>query len=171
MNIKLGALGLGLAAALIWTSQACARETPLRLSRAEIAAKTQGGAGAGTSGVAGITTTVLSGDPTAAGPYTIEIRVPAHTRIAAHRHRDDRSGIVVSGIWRIGYGEKADPALTKTLGPGGFYTEPANQAHFALTGDEAAVVYITGFGPTDTRYVDPADDPRPHRPARAGKYP
>ena len=87
----------------------------------------KGGAGAGTSGVAGIATTVLSGDPAAAGPYTIEIRVPAHTRIAAHRHRDDRSGIVISGTWRIGYGERADPALAKALGPGGFYTEPANR--------------------------------------------
>jgi quercetin dioxygenase-like cupin family protein len=130
------------------------------LNAAEIAALGRGGAGAGTSGVSGITTTVLSGDPTSAGPYTIEIRVPPHTRIAAHRHRDDRSGIVISGTWRIGYGERADPALTKALGPGGFYTEPANLAHFALTGDTAAVVYITGFGPTDTRYVDPADDPR-----------
>ena len=156
----LGALGAALTVTCAGTVSA--QETPRRLSADEIAAMGKGGAGAGTSGVTGITTTVLSGDPSAAGPYTIEIRVPPRTRIAAHRHRDDRSGIVISGNWRIGYGERADPALTKVLGPGGFYTEPANQAHFALTGDQAAVVYITGFGPTDTRYVDPADDPRSH---------
>jgi hypothetical protein len=59
----------------------------------------KGGAGAGTSGVTVIQTTVLSGDPTAAGPYTIEVRVTAHTRISAHTHRDDRSAVVVSGMW------------------------------------------------------------------------
>jgi hypothetical protein len=29
-----------------------------------------------------------------------------------------------------------------------------------LTRDEAATVYITGFGPTDTHYVDATADPR-----------
>lgn len=32
-------------------------------------------------------------------------------------------------------------------------------AHFAQTGDEAVTVLITGFGPTDTVYENPADDP------------
>ena len=43
--------------------------------------------------------------------------------------------------------------------PGSFYTEPANAPHFALTQDEPAIVYITGFGPTDTNYIDAAADP------------
>ena len=134
--------------------------TQRRLTPTEIAGMAKGGAGAGTSGVGGIQTTVLSGDPTRPGLYTIELRVPAHTRIAAHRHRDDRSAVVVSGTWYFGYGTKADETLTKALGPGGFYTEPSNAPHFALTRDEPVVVYITGLGPTDTRYVDAAADPR-----------
>ena len=32
---------------------------------------------------------------------------------------------------------------------------------FAMTGDEAVTVLITGFGPTDTVYENPADDPTP----------
>ena len=43
--------------------------------------------------------------------------------------------------------------------PGSFYTEPADAPHFALTQDEPATVYITGFGPTDTHYIDAAADP------------
>jgi hypothetical protein len=46
------------------------------------------------------------------------------------------------------------------LFPGSFYTEPPREAHFAETGDEPLVVQITGFGPTSTEYVDPAQDPR-----------
>jgi pimeloyl-ACP methyl ester carboxylesterase/quercetin dioxygenase-like cupin family protein len=130
-----------------------------RLTTSEVDVLARGEGGAGTSGLTGVQTTVLSGDPNKPGPYAFEIRVPAHTRIAAHRHRDNRTAIVVSGEWHFGYGEQADKAKTKTLGPGGFYTEPAGQAHFAFTGDKPTVVYISGQGPTDTTYVAPADAP------------
>ncbi|MBS0583945.1 MAG: alpha/beta fold hydrolase [Proteobacteria bacterium] len=130
-----------------------------RLTPAEVEAHARVGAGAGTSGLSGIQTTVLSGDPNAPGPYAIEIRVPAHTRIAAHRHRDNRTALVVSGEWHFGYGDQANEAATRTLAPGSFYTEPAGQPHFAFTGDLPTVVYITGQGPTDTTYVDPANTP------------
>ena len=82
-----------------------------------------------------------------------------------HRHRDNRTAIVVSGEWHFGYGEEASEAATTTLGPGGFYTEPASVAHFAFTGNAPTVVYITGQGPVihaDTKYVNPADDPAHH---------
>ena len=139
---------------------AASQEAERRLSIAEIGTMAKGGAGAGTSGVEGITTTVLSGDPNVAAPYTIEIRVPAHTRIAAHSHRDDRSAVVISGTWWFGYGSIAADSLAKPLLAGSFYTEPAGGDHFAMTGDQPAVVYITGYGPTDTRYVVAASDPR-----------
>ena len=152
-----------LAAALLLTgaANAVAQETQIRLTPTEIAALAKVGPGAGTSGVAGIQSTVLSGDPTKAGPYTIEIRVPAGTRIAAHDHRDDRSAVVVSGQWYLGYGTTASDGAVKLLPPGSFYTEPAGVAHFAMTKDQPAVVYIAGFGPTRTTYTDPANAPRP----------
>lgn len=146
--------------AFLRSGASASRETERRLSVADIAAMAKGGAGAGTSGVEGITTTVLSGDPKLAGPYTIEIRVPAHTRIAAHSHRDDRSAVVISGTWWFGYGSVAADSLASPLRAGSFYTEPAGKDHFAITRDEPAVVYITGVGPTDTRYVDGSADPR-----------
>jgi quercetin dioxygenase-like cupin family protein len=124
----------------------------LRLTPSEIASLSKGGAGSGTSGVAGIETTTLMGDPSKAGPYTIEIRVPANTRIQAHTHRDGRTAVVVSGRWYFGYGQQAREADVKELGAGSFYTEPANLPHFALTRAEPAVVYISGIGPTDTLY-------------------
>jgi quercetin dioxygenase-like cupin family protein len=132
----------------------------IRLTPDEITAKKGGGAGAGTSGVVGIQTTVLLGDPAKPGLYTIRVRVPANTSIRAHTHRDDRSAVVVSGTWYFGYGSVADDKATKPLPPGSFYTEPGGVAHFALTKSEPVVIYITGFGPTDTVYVNAADDPR-----------
>jgi quercetin dioxygenase-like cupin family protein len=131
-----------------------------RLTPSEIAAKETTGAGAGTSGVAGIQVTALMGDPTKPGPYTIRLSVPANTKIQAHTHRDDRSAIVMSGTWYFGYGRVADEASMKALAAGSFYTEPGGVAHFALTKAEPVVVYITGFGPTDTVYLNAANDPR-----------
>lgn len=132
-----------------------------RLTSAQVDALARQAGGAGTSGVGGIQTTLLSGDPNLPGPYAMEIRVPAHTRIAAHTHRDNRTALVVSGEWHLGYGEAASESGTQTLGPGSFYTEPARQAHFAFTGDLPTVVYITGQGPTDTSYVASANPSTP----------
>lgn len=132
---------------------ALAQDGQVRLSPPEIDALARSGAGAGTSGVAGIQTVTLFGDPTRAGPYTIQIRVPANTRIAAHAHRDHRSAVVVSGTWYFGYGPVADETRVKALPPGSFYTEPSDDPHFALTRDEPVVVDISGWGPTDTVFT------------------
>lgn len=138
----------------------------VRLTRPEVDAIARGGGGAGTSGISGIETTVLSGNPNGPGAYAIEIRVPAHAHIASHSHRDNRTALVVSGEWHFGYGKQANEAAARTLGPGGFYTEPAGEPHFAFTGDQPAVVYITGQGPTDTTYVVAADAPSQAKGAR-----
>ncbi|MFT3668939.1 MAG: cupin domain-containing protein [Pseudoxanthomonas sp.] len=139
--------------ALVLTASAAPGKGQARLSPSEIAGLGKGGAGPGTSGIAGIRTTVLFGDPARSGPYTIEIRVPPHTRIAAHTHRDRRSAVVVSGRWYFGYGTTLAEDRLKLLPAGSFYTEPAGDAHFALTRDEPAVVYISGDGPTDTHFT------------------
>ena len=122
------------------------------LGVAEISALARGGAGVGTSGVDGIETVVLSGDPAKAGPYAIELKIPPHTHIAAHTHRDNRLAMVVSGDWHFGYGIKADDAQTSVLTQGAFYTEPANTPHFAFTGEQPATVFISGTGPSDTHF-------------------
>ena len=116
--------------------------------------------GTGTSAVAGIQTEVLKGDPDSDGIYTIMLRIPANTRIAAHFHPDDRVATVISGTWFIGYGDVFNRADLKALPAGSFYTEPPGRAHFAETRDEPVIVQITGFGPSATHDVDPKSDPR-----------
>ncbi len=107
-------------------------------------------AGTGTAGAAGTQVSVLKGDPQRAGLYTIMLRVPAHTRIAAHFHPDDRVATVVSGTWYFGYGDGFDRSALKALPPGSFYTEPAGRTHFAETRGEPVIVQITGVGPSGT---------------------
>jgi len=115
----------------------------------------------GSSGLAGVHTKVLYGDPSKPGLYAILLYVPAHTTIQAHSHRDDRMATVVSGTWRFSYGSKLDVTKLQVLPPGSVYSEPGTRAHphFAQTRDEPVIVHIVGYGPTDTVYVDPAHEP------------
>ncbi|WP_228530635.1 MULTISPECIES: cupin domain-containing protein [Myxococcaceae] len=139
------------------TAQAPAGEQ--RRTLEEYRAQASGGPGRGTSGVAGIQTTVLKGDPAKAGLYTLLLRVPPHTRIAAHSHSDDRVGTVVSGTWYFGYGRTFDAQALRALPPGSFYTEPPDDAHFAETRDSEVLVLLSGVGPSETTYVRPEDAP------------
>lgn len=132
----------------------------VRLSPADYSFPKSGNPGTGSSGVADIKTIVLKGDPNQPGVYTIMLRVPPHTRIAPHSHRDDRVATVISGTWRIGYGERFDEAKLKALPPGSFYTEPPGRNHFAETREEPVTVQITGYGPSTTDYVESDRDPR-----------
>jgi uncharacterized RmlC-like cupin family protein len=134
-----------------------------RMTPGDIAQHPSLGAIAGTSGLAGIRTLVLAGDPAQPGMYAIELLVPANTRIAAHQHRDNRTAVVVSGTWHFGYGRTASDAGSKSLGPGSFYTEPANAPHFAHTEGEPVAVIISGNGPTDTRYETPSTTDAPSK--------
>lgn len=153
-------IAAGAALLALLSAVAVGAELQIRLTPEEAAALAAHSAGAGTSGIAGIRTTVLAGDPSATGLYAIRLSVPAHTRIAAHSHRDDRTAVVLSGTWYFGYGESASNSAGKALPPGSFYSEPGGVAHFAQTKDEAVVLYITGYGPTDTTYIKADDDPR-----------
>ena len=132
----------------------------MRLTPAEVRANQTGSEQIGSSGLAGVSTKVLFGDPSKDGFYSIVLSVPAHTTIPAHLHRDDRMATVVSGTWHFGYGNRFDEGALKSLPPGSVYSEPGGMDHFARTDVEPVLVQISGFGPTDTRYFDPADTPK-----------
>ena len=130
-----------------------ARLAPKALSLEQTQAMATSAAGAGTSQLGGVRIVLLYGDPAKPGPYVLEIRVPANTRIAAHTHHDDRIATVISGQWFFGYGDKAGETPVKPLTAGGLYTEPGDLPHFAFTREQPAVVRLTGMGPSDTTYL------------------
>jgi len=133
----------------------------MRMTPNEVRTNQTGTANIGSSLLAGVNTKVLFGDPSKPEFYTIVLSVPANTKIAAHTHRDDRIATVVSGTWQFGYGDHFSEQALKTLPPGSVYSEPAGGNHFAQTGNEPVLVQISGFGPTDTHYINPADAPKP----------
>jgi quercetin dioxygenase-like cupin family protein len=105
-----------------------------------------------------VETTVLKGDPSGPGLYTLLLRIAPNTRIQPHSHQDDRIATVVSGTWYFAYGDEFDESVLKALPPGSFYTEPPGVNHFGLTKDEV-LIQMTGIGPSSTTYVNSQHDP------------
>ncbi len=132
----------------------------LRMTQQEIIdTKASGPSAPGSSNLKAVQVIVVFGDPSKAGLYTILLKVAPNTKIPAHLHPDDRIGTIVSGTWYFGYGDHFDSTRLKKLPVGSIYSEVKNQNHFAMTGNEAVIAEITGYGPSGVKYVDLADDP------------
>src|SRR5215470_20451423 len=154
----------GVAVALV-TAAASAQEAAVKLpdyakTPDELSAVAPTG-GAGGSGNAKVQVITILGDASKPGVYAQLLKVGADAQIPAHHHAGDRVGTVLQGTWHFGFGGQFDKEKLKTLPVGSVYTEPANAPHFAMTASEPVTVLITGTGPTDTIYEDPADDPTP----------
>ncbi len=163
MTIVRCTVGIGMLAAAVTAAAAVAAQDPQkRITPAEVAwpsGASTGTALVGSSGVSGIQTVTLKGDPAKAGLYTILLRVGPNTKIQAHQHPDDRVATVISGDWYFGYGREFSEGALKRLPPGSFYTEPPGTDHFAMTKATGVVIQISGTGPSGTTYVDPKNDP------------
>jgi anti-sigma factor ChrR (cupin superfamily) len=103
---------------------------------------------------------VLEGDPTKPGPYTIRLKTPANYKLPAHGHSKTERITVISGTFNVGMGDKFDTAKGKALPAGSFFILPTKMHHFAWSNNEEVVVQINGDGPFDIDYINPADDPR-----------
>ncbi|HJY76614.1 MAG TPA: cupin domain-containing protein [Burkholderiales bacterium] len=90
----------------------------------------------------------LHGHPDKPGPYLYLVKWPPNNKALAHKHPDDRYGIVLSGTHYIGYGDRFDEKKLHAHPAGSYFTEPANTAHFGLTRGEGAVLYFYGVGPS-----------------------
>ncbi len=149
------------ALSLLAASTAIAQSLPeMRMTPSEIRASALDNNQIGSSGLPGVHTKVIFGDPSKVGFYTILLFVPAHTTIQPHSHRDDRMATVVSGEWHLGYGNHFDANSLKTLPPGSVYSEPGGDNHFARTDTDPVIVELSGYGPTDTHYVEAVNDPK-----------
>jgi quercetin dioxygenase-like cupin family protein len=107
---------------------------------------------------AGAQIAVLSGDPSAQGPFVLRLKLPDGYQVPAHTHSGDELITVISGEFHVGHGEKLDRDAAIALPAGGFIEMPAGHPHFAWSVSET-VVQIHGPGPFDIKYLDPADDP------------
>ena len=94
---------------------------------------------------------ILQGDPAQAGEYVIRFRTVRDIFVPLHWHRYDEHITVVNGPFSM----SCDGARQE-FAPGSHVVIPANVRHCAWYG-EGTVVQVSGLGPFESIYVDPAD--------------
>jgi ChrR-like protein with cupin domain len=102
---------------------------------------------------------VLEGNPMAAGPYTMRVKVPDGYKVQPHWHKTAEHVTVLSGTLHIGMGNKWDQAAATSMPSGSFVAMKAHATHYAWAEGET-VFQLHGYGPWEITYVNPKDDPR-----------
>ena len=108
---------------------------------------------------AGAMMAVVSGDPTKAGPFEIELSLPNGYTVAPHSHPTAEKITVKSGGFLYGVGDEIKPSEMKLLKPGNSGDMPAGMHHYARARGKT-VIAINSTGPFVINYVHAKDDPR-----------
>jgi uncharacterized RmlC-like cupin family protein len=103
--------------------------------------------------------TVLEGDPTQAGLFTIQLKMPDGYKLSPHWHPTDERVTVVQGNLMAGMGETWEERSMREMTPGGFMMLPAKNPHYVMAKGET-IVQVQAEGPFDLTYINPTDDPR-----------
>lgn len=96
---------------------------------------------------------IMLGEPREPGPLVVRVRLPANERVLPHTHPDARTYTVLAGEWKLGFGDKFDPANLRSYPAGSLYRLPARVPHFQATGPAGALVQIESIGPTSTDFI------------------
>ena len=101
---------------------------------------------------------VIQGDPGAAGPYVVRLKMPDGYKIMPHWHPTTENVTVISGTFHLGTGTTFDDTKGAEMPAGSFGFVGPHMNHYAwVTGE--TVVQVHGMGPFKLTYVNPADDP------------
>jgi quercetin dioxygenase-like cupin family protein len=102
---------------------------------------------------------VVTGDPSQAEPFEVQLSFPSGYKIPPHFHPTDETVEVKSGTFLVGMGDKLDPKKTAPMKKGERATVPAEKHHFGIAKGKT-VVDVKATGPFTMTYVNAADDPR-----------
>lgn len=110
---------------------------------------------------AGAMMSVVKGDPSKAGSdFVVQLKAPANYTVPPHHHPTDETVRILSGgPLTYGMGDKVNTASSGSLTKGYHVTMQAGMNHWA-TADAPTTIQVTGKGPFEIVYVNPADDPR-----------
>ena len=102
---------------------------------------------------------LLEGDPKAAAPFTMRIKLPPSLKIGVHTHPAVERVTILSGTFYFATGDKFDRRQAVAYRPGDGFIVPAGMPMYAYTGKEESILQIQGTGPWGIHYLDPADNP------------
>lgn len=102
---------------------------------------------------------VVSGDPSQAEPFEIQLSMPNGYRVAPHFHPTDETVEVKKGTFLVGMGDHFNLKKAKSMKKGDQASVPAQQHHFGMARGRT-IVDVKAMGPFGLTYVNPADDPQ-----------
>ena len=108
---------------------------------------------------AGARMAVMSGDPSKAAMFTVELALPDGYRFPPHFHPTDETVEVMHGTFLYAMGDTFDSTKTTPMKVGDKGSIPANMHHYAMA-KGPTIVKVTAMGPFAMTYVNPADDPQ-----------
>jgi uncharacterized RmlC-like cupin family protein len=111
---------------------------------------------------------VLAGNPMAAGPFIVRLKLPDGYRIMPHWHPTAENVTVLSGEFRVAMGNKFDETALQPLPAHSVASIPPHHNHYGMAKGETEL-QINSTGPFKLVYVNPADDPTHSQGASAKK--
>lgn len=108
---------------------------------------------------AGAQITVLEGDLSKPGPFTIRLKFPANYRVGPHFHPAIEHVTVVDGTFYMGTGKDFNASAATPIKKAGFALMPVGYAHYAYSKTKT-IIQLHGIGPWGVTYVNDSDDPR-----------
>lgn len=103
---------------------------------------------------------VIVGNPSAAAPYTIRVKVPHGVKLMPHKHPEDRVYTVISGVFYIGLGDQFDADKLQAYPTGSVIVLPGSTYHFHWAKSSEYITQVTAIGPLGLDYFNAEDDPR-----------
>lgn len=102
---------------------------------------------------------VLEGDPSEAGVFTMQIKMPTGFVISPHTHPNVERVTVLGGTLLLGSSEEVDRGAVEVLPTGTYTSMPPGMVHYAIAEGET-IIQLTSVGPWKINYVNDEDDPR-----------
>ena len=103
---------------------------------------------------------VVSGDPTRAGEFTLLVSMPDGYRIPPHSHPSYERVEIKEGTLLVGVGDRLDHKMTQALAAGDSATAPAGINHFSIAKGRT-LLSATFMGPYTITYLRAEDAPQP----------
>jgi len=103
---------------------------------------------------------ILVGEPSKEGTYTIRVHVPRGVKLMPHKHPEDRTYTVISGVFYIGLGDRFESDKLQAYPPGAVIVLPGDTPHFHWARSGDYITQVTAIGPLGLDYLNPVDDPR-----------
>jgi mannose-6-phosphate isomerase-like protein (cupin superfamily) len=105
---------------------------------------------------------IVSGNPLAPGPFTLEFAMPDGYTLPPHTNPSNEHVLVKSGALVVGAGRKIDRQRSVLLTAGDTASVPAGLPHWSIARGDTRLIITEATGPYGVAYMSVRDEPGSH---------